>query len=290
MAKILIVGSVARDDVVFLEHPLVPGAHLEGSPQGNRLGGGGANTAVALAGAGHQAVLVTPVGGDGLAGELVSELESAAVDISQLIRVEGPSTRSLVMIDGAGERTIVNLTRAREPGPPVRLLKVTADCLYVRSRSLDLAEVLTAKTASCRIVAHMPPLDPGCRPAHVLVASESDLEAKALVRPFETGRKVAGELLEWVVITHGPKGATAFGRDGAVIEASAPAVDVLDTTGAGDAFAAGLVHGLVSGRTMERAVATGCAWGGEAVRWESSALPIEAVRDLVSRDGAGGSV
>ena len=60
----------------------------------------------------------------------------------------------------------------------------------------------------------------------------------------------------------------------------APEVEVVDTTGAGDVFAAGLVHGLVEGRAMVEALRTAVAWGVAAVR--SADLPEQdAIRSLV---------
>lgn len=281
MATILVVGSVARDEVAVLHEPLREGAHLEGESRGSRLGGGGANTAVALARAGHRALLVAPVGDDRLGDALVNELAASGVDTSLVLRVPGASTWSLVLVTEGGERTIVNLNRTREPEPPARLLGRAADCLYVRSRSLDLASLLAEKARQCLVVAHMPPLQAESRPAQVLVASESDLDATALADPFATGRKVAGDILEWVVLTHGPRGATAHGPAGLVLAAAAPQVEPVDSTGAGDAFAAGLVHALTGGKAMADALQTACRWGAEAVRWPTSALPEEAVAELL---------
>jgi sugar/nucleoside kinase (ribokinase family) len=281
MATILVVGSVARDEVAALHEPLREGAHLEGESRGSRLGGGGANTAVALARAGHRAVLVAPVGDDALGDALVAELAASRVDTSLILRVPGASTWSLVLVTEGGERTIVNLNRTREPAPPRRLLEVEARCLYVRSRALDLAPLLAERARDCLVVAHMPPLEAGARPARVLVASESDLDRAALADPFATGGRVAGNLLEWVVVTHGARGATAHGPSGVVVEAAAPQVEPVDSTGAGDAFAAGLVHALTGGAPMAEALGTACRWGAEAVRWPTSALPEEAVARLL---------
>ena len=50
--------------------------------------------------------------------------------------------------------------------------------------------------------------------------------------------------------------------------------------GAGDSFAAGLVHALVSGAEMKEALETGASWGAEATLWESSILPPDAVERL----------
>lgn len=282
MACIAVVGSVARDEVALLHEPLREGAHLEGESRGSRLGGGGANTAIALARAGHRAVLVAPVGTDLLGDELAGELAESGVDVSALRRVPGASTWSLVLLTAGGERTIVNLNRTREPEPPRRLLDIPADCLYVRSRALDLAPLLAEKARSCLVVAHMPPLAPGGRPAQVLVASASDLDAATLIDPFAAGREVAGELLEWVVVTWGAEGAVAHGPAGKLLRAAAPRVEPVDSTGAGDAFAAGLAHALVGGMPMAEALAMACRWGAEAVRWPASALPAEAVKGLLA--------
>ena len=281
MARFLIVGSIARDEVVRLRTALRAGGHLEGIPSGARLGGGAACTAVPLAHAGHQVTVVSAVGTDPAGDWLLARLVAMGVDVSQVCRVEGESTRSIVMVDETGERTIVNLVRAQESEPPRRVLDLPADCLYVRSRAPGLAPILSEKARSCLVVAHIPPCDEGARPAQVLVASEYDLDPASRAEPWKTGRHVAGDRLEWVVLTHGPEGAEAFGAE-ARLRAAAKAVRARDTTGSGDAFAAGLIHALVAGGSMRAALETGVAWGAESARSLSSVLPAEAVARLLA--------
>jgi site-specific DNA-methyltransferase (adenine-specific) len=55
----------------------------------------------------------------------------------------------------------------------------------------------------------------------------------------------------------------------------------VDTTGAGDAFAAGLLHALVSHAPVEQTLQTAAAWGAESTQWERSILPEEAVARLL---------
>lgn len=282
MARILVVGSVAQDDVVHLREPLVEGRHVEGVGQGVRLGGGGPNTAIPLAYAGHSVAVIAAVGQDAAGDRLLSALAATGVDTSLIRVIEGiATTRSIIMVDDAGERTIVNLARAAESEPPRRIVDSPADCLYVRSRACDLGALLAEKTRSCRVVAHIPPCAEGERPAHVLVGSESDLEADVLADPFAAGRRFAGDTLEWVVITRGEKGASAYGRNGQVIERAAEAVEPVDSTGAGDSFAAGLIHALASGMEMETVLDVAVAWGTESVRWKASSLSAEAVARLM---------
>ncbi len=280
MARILVLGSVAQDEVVHLNEPLCEGIHMAGSWQGTRLGGGASCTAAPLALAGHEAMIVGAVGTDEVGAALLGELEANGVDTSQIVRVDGVTTRSYILVDDSGERTIINVTRTREAEPPTRILDISADCIYVRSRALDVVPLLASMAERCLVVAHMPPADDGCRPAHVLVASAADVPLDILASPFDAGFRVAGGFLEWVVITHGAQGATAFGAH-AKVSVPARKVSPVDTTGAGDAFAAGLLHALVQGAGMRDALETAAAWGAQATLWNSSVLPPEAMARLI---------
>jgi sugar/nucleoside kinase (ribokinase family) len=278
MARIVVVGSAAQDDVVWLHQPLSEGHHLDACRRKLRLGGGGANTAIPLCHAGHQVQLVAAVGADPVGDWLLGMLEAAGVDTTLVMRVPGESTRSLVLLDPAGERTIINLHRCGAPRVPERVRSLAADAVYVRCRELDLADALAERTADSLVVAHVPPLAERSRPAAVLVGSAADLPPAFLADPWVAGRAIAGEALRWVVVTHGAEGALAV-RPGERLHVPAPEVDVVDTTGAGDVFAAGLVHGLVEGRPMAEALRTAVAWGAAAVR--CAELPEEdAIRTL----------
>ncbi len=79
-------------------------------------------------------------------------------------------------------------------------------------------------------------------------------------------------LLEWTVVTRGPEGAAAYG-DGIRLEEKASVVRAADSTGAGDVFAAGLVHALAAGRDMRSALGTAVAWGSASVRYEGTVPP-----------------
>ncbi|HSV29834.1 MAG TPA: PfkB family carbohydrate kinase [Candidatus Omnitrophota bacterium] len=281
MARIVVVGSVASDEVVRLSERVREGAHLNGRPLGIRLGGGGANTAVALAAAGHHVALVTAVGEDAAGRWQRDELAAAGVDVSAIATVPGPSTRSICLVDCDGERTIVNLGRAQEAAPPRRLLDLAADLFYVRTRATGLAPLLAELAERARVVAHVPPVEPGVFPAQIILCSASDLDVAALADPVAMARSVAGDLLEWAVVTRGPKGAEALSQAGRRIDVPAPKVAPVDTVGAGDAFAAGLCHALAGGATMADALAVATRWGAAKVAQEGSALTAEAVKRLI---------
>ena len=283
MARIAVIGSVARDEVIRLTEPLRAGTHLNGVAAEARMGGGGANTAVALAAAGHEVSLLAAVGQDAVGDVLLAELAAAGVDTAAISRLDRPTTRSLLLIDPTGERTVVNVARCEDAAPPERLLDLPADAVYVRSRRRDLGPLLVAKAAGSLIVAHLPPVEPGARPAHVLVASSSDLDAGVIQTPQALGQSVSGGLARWTVITAGAAGARAYSA-GEMLEAPAQRVEPVDTTGAGDAFAAGLIHALVEGRPMADALAVAVRFGTEATLWPMSGLPASAVHHLLQGD------
>lgn len=271
MARILVLGTVAQDLVVQLREQLVSGGHQDGVDKGPRLGGGGANSAVALARAGDQALLVSAVGTDPIGDALLAELRALGVDLSLVARLQGGSSRSIVMTDPFGERSIVNLRRLLEREPPSRILAAEADAMYVRSRHQGMAPLMAKMAERMTVVAHVPPTAPDSVPAQILVGSRSDLDDAFLADPFAHGQKVSGGLLQWIVITHGAKGAWAFGSGGQRHFVAAQSVSVIDSTGAGDAFAAGLTHALAQGRDMEQALQLAVAWGTAATQYESSA-------------------
>jgi sugar/nucleoside kinase (ribokinase family) len=169
-----------------------------------------------------------------------------------------------VLVDPGGERTIVNLHRRPQAGAADRLASLAPDAVYVRSREPDLGEAMADLAGRSLVVAHVPPLASGSRPAHVLVGSESDLPPAFLADPWRVGREIAGERLRLVVITRGARGAEAVSASGKVTVA-APAVTVVNSTAAGDVFAAGLVHALALGRPTSVALETAAAWGASAV-------------------------
>jgi ribokinase len=67
------------------------------------------------------------------------------------------------------------------------------------------------------------------------------------------------------VVKRGPRGAVLLGG-GQTLEAEAPAVEVLDATGAGDSFDAGFLAGRLGGMALAEALALGCACGALSTR------------------------
>ena len=75
-----------------------------------------------------------------------------------------------------------------------------------------------------------------------------------------------GAHFDRVIIKRGSRGAAVGGKRGVRIEKPAPHVEVVDTTGAGDAFAAGFISAELAGGDEEAALLAGIRAGSEAVK------------------------
>src|SRR3954466_9872286 len=110
MAKIEIVARINFDVVVRLDGPVSSGAQLKGLFQPGRLGGGGSNTGVALCHAGHEVCLFADVGDDAAGDAMLAQLADFGADVSRVRRLREASPPVMVLLDPAGERTIIRGT------------------------------------------------------------------------------------------------------------------------------------------------------------------------------------
>ena len=263
MARIVVIGSVAQDDVVWLLQPLREGRHLDAHECKLRLGGGGANTAIPLRHAGHHVALVAPVGADPVGEWLLAKVQAAGIDASAMMRVPGESTRSLVLLDADGERTIVNLHRCRErrrAAAPARARGRRG--LRAQPRPRPRAGSRGARRRRARRRAR--PAARGGVAARATCSSAPSRTSRPSSSPaLGGGLAIGGDTLRWVMVTRGEHGARPAGER--AHRPCRPGREVVDTTAAGDVFAAGLVHALVRGRPMAEALQTAVAWGAATV-------------------------
>lgn len=285
MSRLLVIGALAWDRPIRLSAPLAPGARLVGRTLdgrlGGRLGGGGANAATALAKAGRDVALASVIGQDAASEAALEDAAGAGVDVRAVRRRPGDTKTTLILIDPAGERVVMGLdwepTRPPELDPPARWPDLRPAGIFVRSAFPGADAWIDACAGP--VLAHWP--SPNLTGhVDVLTASADDLDAVTLADPLAAGRAALGPGLAWAVITRGAEGASAYG-DAGRIDAPAPRAKVVDATGAGDIFAAGLLDALSQGAAMEDALPHACAWGAAAVGLDSSA-PLDAAPETFS--------
>ncbi|MDT3294978.1 PfkB family carbohydrate kinase [Shewanella sp. SP2S2-6] len=277
MANILLVANLNCDRILLLDKPLKTGGRFHYQDGGQRLGGGGANTGLGLVWAGHSVALVSQVGRDDMGDWLIAEASTQGLDCRLVQRRAGNTCEMLLVMTPDGERTIIR------PQRPIFELSVPPkwqpwDALYFNTSAEG--SVSWAKTAldHCLVVAQLAK-DDRQRPCHILLASMSDIQGRCDGASWEYGKSIGGEGLRYFIVTDGINGAKVYTHDQVQHVAAIPAT-VVDTTGAGDAYAAGLIHSLCTGQSITEAMAEGAVWAAFAVATDSS-IPGEALKQYL---------
>ncbi|MEU4687996.1 PfkB family carbohydrate kinase [Actinoplanes sp. NPDC023714] len=284
---IIVVGDLVTDVLVEHDGPLETGSDTGASI---RVGGGGqaANTAAWLAHIGHPVTLVSSVGDDAAGRDRVAELEWAGVR-SAVQTCPGTATGSVVVLTSAGERTMITDRGASlllDPGHVTAVIENAPEgahvhlsgypLLHAGSRAAGLAALAAADRRGLPVsvdAASAAPLRSAGASAFLhwvrgtaLLLCNAD-EADVLA-PGGTAAVQARALTAHVanaVVKRGAAGAVWGARDGSLVEGRAPAVRMKDPTGAGDAFAAGLLAAWCSGASPQAALDAGAALGARAV-------------------------
>ncbi|BBZ13184.1 ribokinase [Mycobacterium branderi] len=255
-ARVCVVGSVNMDSVFDVETLPRPGETVLATSARTTPGGKGANQAVAAARAGARVQFVGAVGDDPAAERLRNHLACNGVGTEGLISVPGPSGAAVVMVDSVGENAIVVAPGANGDltidSAAVRAIITDCDVLLLQLEIPVASAAAAARQARAAGTIVMLNASPAGRDPHelaeftdVLIVNET--EAEHWVWPVEHR-----------VITRGAAGATYTGADGDFTVA-APAVQAVDTAGAGDVFAGVLAAGWLTGRdyALRRACAAG---------------------------------
>jgi ribokinase len=288
--RAVVVGSLNMDLVLGV--PELPGRgqtllsrSLDRSP-----GGKGANQAVALARLGAQVEMVGAVGTDGDGAALLGALQAAGVSTRFVAgRPAAPTGLAVVCVDPRGDNAIVVAPGANATLGPADVRAAAAALHHAEVLLLQLEVPLDGVLAAARlggehgalVVLNAAPAT--TLPGHVLtsvgVLVVNQGEAAALGgrgAPGEVAARLREEGPGVVVVTLGGDGCVVADERGV---ASLPAyrVPVVDTTGAGDCFAAALGLGLAEGRPARQAARLASAAAALAVtRRGAQAMPTRA--------------
>jgi ribokinase len=280
--RVCVVGSVNTDLTFAVTTLPRPGETILASALSSSPGGKGANQAVAAARAGAHVQFVGALGTDPAADALLAHLRANRVGLDGLVIMPGPSGTAAIVVDANAENIIVVApgANAHLTMDSAGLRDVVADC-DVLLLQLEIpvptavAAARTARAAGATVVVNASPVSDDPRLAElasvtdVVVVNES--EAAGWRWP-----------VSHLVTTRGALGARCIGG-GRELEVTAPAVEPVDTTGAGDVFAGVLAAGWPGDR--EHALRRACAAGALAtlVPGAGDCAPVdEAIEDVLT--------
>jgi ribokinase len=284
---IIVVGDLVTDVLVRHDGPIEVGSDTAATIT---VAGGGqaANTAAWLAHAGHPVTLVASVGDDPAGRERIAELTALGVHCA--VRTHpGATTGSVVVLASADERTMItdrgaallldpaDVTDAVATAPNASHLHLSGyPLLHAGSRPGGLAALAAARDRGLKVsvdAASAAPLRQVGAQTFLAWVRGADLllcnsdEAAVLAGPGSPAARarlltqVAGN----VVVKLGGEGAVWCQRDGVLRSVAGVRVPMHDPTGAGDAFAAGLLAAWSCGAEPAAALEAGAALGSAAV-------------------------
>ncbi|MEV4822988.1 PfkB family carbohydrate kinase [Micromonospora sp. NPDC049274] len=279
MEDLLVVGGLGVDVRVRVPALPLPAADSHTvEPIELRIGNTGAGVALAGRALGLRVRVVDTLGADP-AGDLVRAALTRAGVPAVLAQDRSGTRRSVNLVDPGGRRTSLYDPRPWRGDPPFspgRIAELVRDVRHVHLSIMDwvvplLPAVRAALPAGASLSTDLHDWD-GTNPYHRPFAEVADLVLVSGVRLGERAAALAGTLApRTVVVTRGADGAELYPGDGTrvpVPPAAAPGA-VVDSNGAGDAFAAGLIAGRLRGeplteaaRYAARVAAAACAHDG----------------------------
>lgn len=301
MADVFVVGSINQDFLLKVEHRPNPGETVTNAELSLHNGGKGANQAAAAALLGASVAMLGRVGYDDLGRPLVEALEEKGIDTSLIDSVENESTgTAFITLTPDGENAITVAPGANR--------KVMPKDVQDASEAIGVAGILVVQMEVSveTVIQAVDEAEKVGTPALVNLAPPMELPKETLRKldPLVVNEHEAafllGEKMEGVnetlsaapkLLSLGPRSVVVtLGSEGVVYadseeteHLSSPEVDVVDTTGAGDAFVGALAAKLSKGASLREAVSYAVRAGAAAVMKEGAqgALPTpETVEEL----------
>jgi sugar/nucleoside kinase (ribokinase family) len=253
-------------------------------------GGSAGNTAAGIAALGGKAAFIGQVAPDQLGEFYIHDLRAAGVEFATKPADVGvPTARSMILVTPDGHRTMNTFLGAAQHLPASALdERQIADSavLYLEGYLWDpetpryamIRAIEVARSAGRKVAFTLS--DSFCIDRHrdgfnalidegridILFANEAEIQALAGVPHLETAVSAVSAKVETLVVTRSEHGALAMQGGERADVAAEPVKDVVDTTGAGDLFAAGFLVGCTSGKSLEASLKLGAIAAAEVIQ------------------------
>ena len=288
------VGSYATGLTMKVERLPSSGETLLGTGYRMDYGGKGSNQAVGCARLGAKVSFVARIGDDSFGQMALQLYRDEGIDVTHVTQTPNqPTGVGFILVEATSGRNCIVL----DPGANEQLsaadvlqceaaLSSSAVVLTQLETRVEAAEAALARGRACGAITILNPAPVRPLSASVLqlvdVLTPNEVEAKVLtgrnpddpVAADELGRELVRAGVQHVIVTMGEKGAVVV-NESVCKHFPALTMQAVDTTGAGDAFNAGLATALAFGTTLESAVQVAIVTGGLAVTREGviPALP-----------------
>jgi sugar/nucleoside kinase (ribokinase family) len=280
-------------------------------PATEKSGGSAANTIVGVAGFGARAAFVGKVKADGLGHAFSHDIRAAGVNFTTGPASDGPSTgRCYVLVTPDGERTMNTYLGAAQDLHPADIdadAIASSAIIYLEGYLWDPKNAKDAFLKAAKI-AHeagrkvaLTLSDAFCvdrwrdeflqlmrsRTVDLIFSNEAELQSLYQTADFNSAVTALRADIDVAVVTRSEKGCVVLGPDGAEAVPAFPVERVVDTTGAGDLFAAGFLVGLARGADDRICGRLGALAAAEVIQ-HLGARPEASLLDLARQNGLNG--
>ncbi len=275
MNGIFVVGSVNVDLVLQVPHLPTIGETVLGGKFLQTDGGKGANQAIAAARLGRPATLIAAIGFDTFGQDALAELRREGVDVSAISTVSEATGIAVILVDSEGRNLIGVASGANGSLTADDVRKglqgrLQPGDVVVGNLEVGDAAVLAAGRAARECGAWFVLNPAPARPIQldllavcdVLTPNEVEIHGLGFAEPEDALAAGVGAL----IVTLGSNGADLYRRGHEKVHQSAFPMNVVDTTGAGDAFNAGLAVALAERQPLEVATRWAAAAGSLATQ------------------------
>jgi sugar/nucleoside kinase (ribokinase family) len=280
--------GMAKGAMTLIEAERAETLYARMGPGVESSGGSAANTMAGIAALGGRAAFIGKVKDDQLGAIFAHDIRAAGVAFrTRPARGGAPTARCLIFVTPDAQRTMnTYLGASVELGPEDvdEALIAAAQVTYLEGYLWDRPRAKDAFRKAARI-AHeagrkvaLTLSDPFCverhraefqelvrGPVDILFANEAEIRALWQVRDFDAALSATRGLVQIAALTRSEKGSVVLSNGKTESVPAEPVQRVVDTTGAGDLFAAGFLHGLTQGRPPAEAARIGAIAAAEVI-------------------------
>jgi adenosine kinase len=304
----LVAQKMQKGGMALIDEARAKGIYDAMGPAMQISGGSAANTIAGVASFGARAAFVGKVKDDEVGGIFRHDITKAGVTFDTKAAADGPSTaRSYIMVTPDGERTMnTYLGAAQNLHPDDIDEKLIADAAitYLEGYLWDPRDAKEAFLKAAKIahganrMVSLTLSDAFCVDRYrveflkllrdgvvdLLFANEAELKSLYETADFDTAVAALRNDAKLAAVTRSEKGCVVVSRDKVEPVPAAPIANLVDTTGAGDLFAAGFLTGIARGRDHVTAGKLGALAAAEVIQ-HLGARPETSLKTLAGNMG-----
>lgn len=308
--RFLVDHGMTKGSMALIDEARAASIYRDMGPATEISGGSGANTIVGVAGFGARAAFIGKVKNDQIGGLYTHDIRAAGVTFDTKAAETGPATGcSYILVTPDGQRTMNTYLGAAQDLSPADIDEAQIAAARIVYLEGYLWDPTNAKDAFVKAatVAHgagrqvaLTLSDSFCVDRYrdefldlmrkgtvdLVFANEAELHSLYQTSDFDAALKQLRADTKLGVVTRSEKGCVVAGMDSVTSVPAFPIDKLVDTTGAGDLFAAGFLYGLVRDASHEMCGKLGALAAAEVIQ-HIGARPLVSLKELAGQNGLG---